>query len=124
MKAIFIFLLFTLVNSEKIIKNINIPSCRNCIHYKPSYYTNDFTGSYSNCDNFGDKNIVSNKISYDSAEMCRNDENKCGNEGKYFEQEKNIELKIFTHQIISNMPNILVVSLIILSTIANIYVKK
>ena len=25
-------------NSEKIIKNINIPSCRNCIHYKPSMY--------------------------------------------------------------------------------------
>jgi len=124
MKGIFIFLLFALVNSEKIIKNINIPSCKNCIHYKPSYYINDFTGYYSECDNFGDKNIITNKISYYSAEMCRNDENKCGNEGKYFEQEKNIELKIFTHQIISNMPNILIVSLIILSIIANIYTNK
>jgi len=124
MKGIFFYLLFALVNSEKIIKNINIPSCRNCIHYKPSYYTTDFTESYNKCDHFGNKNIITNEISYDFAETCRNDENKCGNEGKYFEQEKNIELKIFTHQIISRIPNILLVSTIVLSIIANIYAKK
>ena len=124
MKKIFIYLLFAIVNSKKIIRNVNIPSCRNCIHYKPSYYTTDFTESYNKCDIFGNKDIITNKISYDFAETCRNDENKCGNKGKYFEQEKNIELKIFTHQIISRIPNILLVSLIVLSIIANIYAKK
>ena len=92
-----LYLLFIFVNSEKIIKNINIPACKNCIHYKPSYFTTDFTETFNKCDKFGNKNIITNEISYDFADMCRNDENKCGYEGKYFEQEKNIKLKIFTH---------------------------
>ena len=78
-----LYLLFAIVNSEQIIKNINIPSCRNCIHYKPSYYTSDFTASFNKCDKFGDKNIITNKISYDYADMCRSNEDKCGNKGKY-----------------------------------------
>ena len=52
--------------------------------------------------------------------MCRTNENKCGNEGKYFE-EKNVELKIFIHQIISRIPNILLLSITVLSIITNIY---
>jgi hypothetical protein len=116
--------LFTLVSSEKIIKNINIPSCRNCVHYKPSYYTTDFTASSNTCDKFGVKNIITNKISYDYADMCRNNENKCGNEGKYFEKEKNVELKIFTHQIISSIPNILLLSITVLSVIRIIYINN
>lgn len=111
-----ILYLFTLVNSEQIIKNINISSCRNCVHYKPSYYTTDFTASFNKCDKF--KNIITNKISYDYADMCRTNENNCGNEGKYFE-EKNVELKIFIHQIISRIPNILLLT--VLSIITNIY---
>ena len=105
-----LYLLITIVNSEKIIKNINIPSCRNCIYYKPPYYSSDFSASYSKCDKFGTKDIITNKISYDDfADSCRRNEDKCGNEGKYFELEKNIELKIFTHQIISGLPNILLI---------------
>ena len=109
-----------MVSSEQIIKNINIPTCRNCVHYKPSYYTTDFTASFNKCNKFGDKNIITNKISYDYADMCRTNENKCGNEGKYFE-EKNVELKIFIHQIISRIPNILLLSITVLSIITNIY---
>ena len=112
-----LYLLFTIINAEKIIKNINIPSCKNCIHYKPSYSTTDFTASYNSCNKFGRKDIITNKISYDLAFMCRNDENKCGRQGKYFEVEKNIKLKIFTHQIISRIPGILLVSVVILSVI-------
>jgi hypothetical protein len=119
-----ILYLYTLVSSEKIIKNINIPSCRNCVHYKPSYSTTDFTGSFNKCHKFGNKNIITNKISYDYADMCRNNENKCGNEGKYFEEEKNVELKIFTHQIISNIPNILLLSITVLSVIRIIYINN
>lgn len=124
-----LYLLFTIVNSEKIIKNINIPSCKNCIHYKPSYSTTDFTASFNTCNKFGQKDIITNKISYDFAFMSRNDESKCGKKGKYFEPEKNIVLKIFTHQIISRIPGILlisliVLSLIVLSAIANIYAKN
>jgi len=95
-----LYLLFTIINSEKIIKNINIPSCRDCIHHKPSYYNTEFILPYNNCNKFGKKDIITNKISYDYIDNCRNDESKCGHEGKYFEEEKNIKLKIFIHQII------------------------
>jgi len=105
-----LYLLFAIVNSEQIIKNINIPSCRNCIYYKPPYYSSDFSASYSKCNKFGTKDIITNKISYNEfADSCRRDKDKCGNEGKYFELEKNIELKIFTHQIISNIPTLLLI---------------
>ena len=46
--------------------------------------------------------------------MCRNNENKCGNEGKYFELEKFVEFKIFMHQLIKNLPNILIVSILVI----------
>jgi hypothetical protein len=119
-----LYLLFAIVNSEKIIKNINIPSCRNCIHYKPSYFITDFTDPYNKCDKFGNKDIITNKISYDYADLCRRDENKCSYEGKYFELDENIELKIFTHQIITRTPSILLVSLIVLYIIIILYVNE
>ena len=100
-----IYLLFYIANSEKIIKNINIPSCKNCIHFKPSIYTNEFTSSLANCNKFGDKNIITDKISYDYADMCRKDESKCGHNAKYFEEEKNINLKLFNYIILGNIPN-------------------
>ena len=36
-----LYLLFSIINSKKIISNINIPSCINCIHFKPSYSITD-----------------------------------------------------------------------------------
>ena len=76
-------LLFALANFEKIIKNVNIPSCG---HFKP-YYSSDFTSSLSKC---GTKDIT-DKISYNEyADITGSDQTKCGKKGKYFEQEKNI----------------------------------
>jgi hypothetical protein len=60
----------------------------NCVHYKSSYSTTNFTGSFNKCHKFGDKNIIKNKILYDYADMRRNNENKCRNESKYFEEKK------------------------------------
>jgi len=93
-----------LINPVKIIKNGNIPSCKNCIYFTPEWYSNEFSGSFAKCEKFGEKNIISDKITYDYADLCRKDETKCGVEGKYFEQEKNIDLKIIKHKFISNMP--------------------
>ena len=36
----------------------------------------------------------------DFAYMFKQNETKCGIEGKYFEQEKNVEFKIFMHEVI------------------------
>lgn len=98
-----IYLLFTFVNCDRIIKNINVPSCRNCIHYKPNLNFNDFTSSLSKCDKFGEKNIITDEITYNYADSCRDKESLCGKNGKYFEEEKNINIKILKYKIISNM---------------------
>ena len=107
-------LLFSMVPSNKIIKNINYPSCRNCIHYKPNSYYSDFTSILSKCEKFGEKNIITDEIRYNYADSCRDNESKCGKEGKYFEEEKNINMKILLHKIISNMSYILTISFLIL----------
>ena len=106
----YLYLLFGLVNSGKIIKNINIPSCRNCIHYKPRYYS-EFTSSLNTCEKFGEKNIITDEITYDFADLCRKDEQKCGKEGKFFEKEENLERKILKHKIINGLPNFLLVGM-------------
>jgi hypothetical protein len=117
-----LYILVSVLNADKIIKNINIPACRNCIHYKPVTYNSDFTTPYNKCTKFGDKDIVTDKITYNFAESCRNDESKCGLEGKYFIEEPNINMKVLKHTVLSSfsLPNIFLISylfLIILITI-------
>jgi len=58
------------INSEKIITNINIPSCRNCIFHKPNNKDN-FASSSNLCEKFGEKNIITGEIDYDSVFRCR-----------------------------------------------------
>ena len=54
----FIYLLYllcllpNLFRSEKIIKNMNLPTCRNCIYYQPSVYNNDFTSLLNRCEKY------------------------------------------------------------------------
>jgi hypothetical protein len=88
-----------LAKSEKIIRNMNIPSCKNCIHFNHNIYNNSFSSSLNKCEKFGEKDIVTDKITYDFADSCRNDESKCGKDGKYFEEDKNVNLKLVTHTI-------------------------
>ena len=118
-----LYLLFLGANSEKIIKNINIPACKNCVHFKPYIYTDDFTSSLGNCNKFGVKDIVTDKITYDYADLCRKDDSKCGHNGTYFIQEKNIDMKIFKHTIISSIPKIIISVLLIMSLIISAYSK-
>jgi hypothetical protein len=96
MKYIKYLFLLSFVNSEK----ISIPSCKKCIYYKPSPYNFDFNANYNRCTKFGEKDIVMDKINYDFAELCRNDESKCGKQGKYFEEEQNLNMKLFVHKVI------------------------
>ena len=82
------------------IKNINIPACRNCIHYKPILLNLDFDSSFNKCSKYGEKNLVTNRITNDYADLCRTDEDKCGKLAKGWEEETNIHLKVFKYQFI------------------------
>lgn len=97
-------LLLSMTNSENLIKNDNIPACRNCIYYKPNVLYGGFTSPFNRCRKFGEKNIITNEITYNYADDCRNNETKCGKEGRYFEEEKNIRMKILAYSVLSNLP--------------------
>ena len=79
------------IKPKLLIKNIDIPSCKNCIHFEPSRYNIDST---SRCNKFGEKNIITDEINKDFADSCRKNEEKCGLEGKCFERETDINLRI------------------------------
>jgi len=132
MKSIFFLCLFiNVINSEKfiknknIVKNIDIPSCKSCIHYKPSPYDSDFTSTTSRCEKFGEKNVITEQIVLDFADSCRRDDTKCGKEGNYYFEEPYLDLKIFKHKLISSIPNLLIVSLLVFQwiTIHNNYMS-
>ena len=76
------FILFFLSLVSATIKNSQVPLCKNCIHYRP----NPFTSSMSKCSQFGNKDVVTGKIKYDYADLSRIYEDKCGLEGKYFNE--------------------------------------
>jgi hypothetical protein len=110
------FLLFTI--DAKIIKNIDIPTCRNCVHYKPNFLSG-YSSDLGKCEYFGTKNIQTGIITTDYVSSCRENEEKCGLEGKYFEEEVNVELKIFLHNIIKTIPY----SLLFLIFFMNVYIQ-
>ena len=122
MKFTYLLLSSGIASSDKIIKNINIPACKNCIYYKPCMFDSDFTSIVNTCEKFGNKNIITDKITYDYANLCRQQDDKCGEEGKYFEKEPYIKSKIIKHWIISRMPLILF-SLVIFNAIASTLVS-
>lgn len=112
-------LLFTLASSKQIISpkiiNHSFPACRNCVHYKATSY-NNFDDKFNRCTYFGKKDVVSDKIEYDFADSCRDKQDKCGVEGKYFEEEENLDLKIVKHSFIKNIAiNILILYVIIVA---------
>ena len=104
MKCTRLNLLMNYVNCNQLIRNANIPSCKSCVHFRPDTFNIDFTSTLSKCNNFGYKNIITDEITYDYADSCRNDETKCGKEGRYFEEEENLNFKIVKHSIISISP--------------------
>jgi hypothetical protein len=112
-------ILLAILQSDKIIKNMNLPACRNCIHYKPSII-NDYTSPLNKCENFGEKNIITDKITYAYADTCRSDEKLCGQEGKYFKEDPNVIAKIVLHKLISTIPFTIPVFLMIVNIIRSI----
>ena len=125
MKFSWLLLSFSLINCEKLFKNVNIPLCKNCIYYKPSMYF-DFESNFNECEIFDIKNDIKNNtkniISYYPVDLCRSNETKCGKEGKYFKKEKNIFLKKIKYLIKQKMLHILLILSIIVSSIINMYV--
>lgn len=66
-----------------------------------------------------DKDIVTDEITYRYADICRYDDSKCGKIGKYFEEEKYVNIKILIHSI-TNYQTLSIMSVILLITLSAI----
>jgi len=110
----FYFMILFCVNSEKMIRNGNIPSCKNCKYYKPEFYSNSFISDFSKCEKTGTKDIYTDIIKYDFAELSRKDENLCGFKGRYFEPEKNLIGKMIKYEFIKVIPYFIIFSFYLL----------
>jgi hypothetical protein len=87
-----------LLSSNRIIRNIDLPSCKKCIYFIPSIHEPQTSDQhYSKCEKFGSKNIISDQIRHDYTDSCREDKTKCGKEGRFFKEEPNPILKIWKH---------------------------
>lgn len=76
----------------KHIKHIYLPVCKNCkffIPYESNMQNKLELSKFSKCKLFGEKNLITGEVSYEYAELCRKDENKCGINGKYSDYSKN-----------------------------------
>jgi len=94
----------------------NIPSCKNCIHYRPSIFSNNYVSTFSKCTYFGTKDIITENIEYDYVDICRNDETRCGQQGKYYVKDRYINTKLGIYTLINNTPNISIIYLILTSS--------
>jgi hypothetical protein len=86
-KSLFCFITIS-GSHNKFIKNYHLPICKNCIHFQASYYTKNNeiqTNNIDRCGKFGKMNIITGEIKYDYAEFCRQDQQQCGENGKYFQ---------------------------------------
>ena len=106
-------ILLFMTDQKQIIKNLNIPACKNCIYYKPPNY-DDFTSSLSRCKKIGIKDIITDEINYEFTSSSRNDETKCGEQGVYFVEEQNLTIKIMNHYLQRNFPIIFIISAVAL----------
>jgi hypothetical protein len=109
------------INSDNKIKNINNPSCTNCIHFRPSPPFNE----NGKCSMFGYKNLVTNEVNYNLASICREDKNKCGLEGKFYEELKshNKIIRKITY-FIKNNESRFIILFILLSYSFALYITK
>ena len=76
-------ILFLYSNVLSAIINHNLPACKNCKHF--IQYRHISFDQLHRCRRFGKKNIVTGEIKYDFADMCRENNAKCGMNATYFE---------------------------------------
>ena len=70
------------------IKNAQYPICKSCEYYLPDFLLlqNDYFGK---CMKFGEKDLITGKITYNYADFCRRHDEECGKEGKYYKKRPN-----------------------------------
>ena len=66
-----------------------MPACKNCKHFD-SDFTLFSDQKYGICKLYGDKDLITNKISYYLASSARGNNDVCGTQGKNYEEVPNV----------------------------------
>lgn len=72
------------VFQKRLIKNENLPICSNCVYFDCEKSKSEFDTRNAKCLKFGKIDIVSGEYRPYFASLCRDYEELCGKEGKYF----------------------------------------
>ena len=89
--------MFSIIPKNQIIKNLINPICKECIFFKNQH---SYQIMFSNCMKYGEKNIITGEITYDTVNYCRTDEAKCGINGNGFEK-----INAGNHMVSYNIPS-------------------
>jgi len=87
MKSLSVILENDMTKGIPIIKNGELPACKQCHFYRANSYLMEYGSHYGMCGKFGIKDIITDKILFHYADHCRNTDSLCGNSGTYFKQE-------------------------------------
>ena len=68
------------VIKKQFIKNVNLPSCSECMFYVQGKLKSGI------CTKFGEKDLITGKITHQNVLITRFDENLCSMKGHYFEK--------------------------------------
>lgn len=85
------------ISCSNFVKNFKKPECKKCIYYKPDEFYGLKLSPYNECSKFGEKDIINGNTKYDVAKDCRNNIDKCGIEGKYYEENDFYLVKQYYH---------------------------
>ena len=88
--------------SASYLRNYNSNICRNCKFYQPKYDYLEYEQKFAYCKRFGEVDIQSGEVYYDSVYNCRRDERKCGIHGKLYEYDEWKTIKVLQHNINRN----------------------
>jgi len=64
------------------IRNKELPSCSNCLHFIEYTNNNPFDGN--RCKKFGEMDLITGAIKYDLAAVCRLGDSNCGKKGLHY----------------------------------------
>ena len=89
MRFLSLFMVKASFHNTRLFSNANANSntntkCTDCLYYEPREHP--FTNGLSKCRRFGERDSESGRITYEYADLCRKNEQKCGQAAKYFEQ--------------------------------------
>jgi hypothetical protein len=98
------------------IRDVDKPSCTNCIHYKPEF---EYGSVLNKCTEFGGKDLHTGEILFDFANTVRSDESKCGKEGTHFKPDPYVCVKRTGHTIVRSLPFIVIVGVCLLNLVVS-----